>query len=153
MLRPSDDRNSVMLLLREVLRALELHVLDEMRQPQLVVVFEHRPRLDDEPQLGAAGRLRVRRARSSAGRSAACRRRPRVDRHLLRQGVAGHRRGGGFAAGQRGLRRGERSGRGNRGSDEGGEQEAKARERHPSILTGNQPPGIGDQAFEPGCPT
>ncbi len=40
---------------RKVPRAFELHVLDEMRQPLLVVVFEHRTGLDDEPQLGAAG--------------------------------------------------------------------------------------------------
>ena len=32
-------------------RALELHVFDKVRQPLLVVVFQHRTGLDDEPQL------------------------------------------------------------------------------------------------------
>ena len=41
------------LVLREVARAVEGHVLGEMRQPALVVVFEDRPGLDDEAQLGA----------------------------------------------------------------------------------------------------
>ena len=41
------------LLLGEVLRAVEGHVLDEVRQAALVVVFEHRPGVDDEPELGA----------------------------------------------------------------------------------------------------
>ena len=36
-----------------MLRAVEGHVLDEMRQALLIVVFENRPRLDDEAELGA----------------------------------------------------------------------------------------------------
>ena len=40
------------LLLRKMLRAIERHVLDEMRQPPLVFVFEHRTRLHHEPKLG-----------------------------------------------------------------------------------------------------
>ena len=70
---------------REVLRAFELHVLDEVREPQLVVVFEHRAGLDDQPQLGAVRRLRVRAhvvaqpVRQRADDDL------RVDRHLLRQ--------------------------------------------------------------------
>ncbi len=40
-------------LLREVLRAVERHVLDEVREPALVVVLEHRAGVDDEPQLRA----------------------------------------------------------------------------------------------------
>ena len=47
------------LLLREVLRAVERHVLDEVRQARLVVVFEDRAGVDDEPELGALLRLLV----------------------------------------------------------------------------------------------
>ena len=39
--------------LRKVLRAVECHVLGEMGQPLLVVLFEHGPGLDDEAQFGA----------------------------------------------------------------------------------------------------
>ena len=46
-------------LLREVARAIEGHVLDEVRQPALVVVFEHRAGLDGEAKLGASLRLPV----------------------------------------------------------------------------------------------
>ncbi len=46
-------------LLREVARAVEAHVLDEVRQPPLIVVFENRSRVDDEPELGAALRLLI----------------------------------------------------------------------------------------------
>ena len=74
MLKPERRQEVDDALPRKVPGAFELHVLDEMRQPLLVVVFEHRPGLDDEPQFGAVRRLAVRRARSSAGRSAACRR-------------------------------------------------------------------------------
>jgi hypothetical protein len=41
------------LLLRKMLGAVERHVLDEMRQPALVFLFEHRPCLHYEPELGA----------------------------------------------------------------------------------------------------
>ena len=47
-------------LLREVARAVERHVLDEVREPALIVVFEDRAGVDDEPELGAALRLLVR---------------------------------------------------------------------------------------------
>ena len=40
-------------LLGEVPAAVERHVLDEVRQAELVVVFEHRPRVDHQPQFGA----------------------------------------------------------------------------------------------------
>ena len=53
MLRPIDVRKSFDALAGEVLRAFEQHVLDEVRQPLLVVVFEDRSGLDDEPQLHA----------------------------------------------------------------------------------------------------
>ncbi len=33
----------------EILGAVELHVLHEVRQPLLVVVFQHRPRPNDQP--------------------------------------------------------------------------------------------------------
>ena len=60
MLNPSDDEKLADARAGKMLRAFELHVLDEMRQPLLVVVFEHRSRFDDEPQLGAARRPAVR---------------------------------------------------------------------------------------------
>ena len=41
------------LLLGEVPGSIERHVLDEVRQTPLVVVFEDRPRVDDQPQLGS----------------------------------------------------------------------------------------------------
>ena len=44
----------------EVPGAVEAHVLDEVRQTPLVVVFEHRAGLDHEPQFGATPRLPVR---------------------------------------------------------------------------------------------
>jgi hypothetical protein len=40
-------------LLREMQRAVEGHVLDKVREPALILVFEHRPCFDDEPKLGA----------------------------------------------------------------------------------------------------
>ena len=46
-------------LLREVARAVEGHVLDEVRQPSLIVVFENRSGVDDQPELGAALRLLI----------------------------------------------------------------------------------------------
>ena len=83
----------------KVPRAFELHVLDEVRQPLLVVVFQHRAGLDDQPQLGPPGRLRVgahvvaQPVRQRAGRDL------RVDRHQLRQLIGADRRGGGLAPG------------------------------------------------------
>ena len=53
-----DERDHV--LPGKVLRAVEGHVLDEMRQAPLVVVLEHRPGVDDQSQLGAPARLPVR---------------------------------------------------------------------------------------------
>ena len=46
-------------LLGKVQRAVEGHVLDEVRKAALVFVFEHRARIDDEPKLGAGLRLPV----------------------------------------------------------------------------------------------
>ena len=53
-----DERDHV--LAGKMLGAVEGHVLDEMRQPPLIVVLEHRPGVDDQPQLGAPARLPVR---------------------------------------------------------------------------------------------
>jgi hypothetical protein len=41
-------------------RAVETHVLDEVCEPALIFVFEHRTRIHDEPKLGAALGLLVR---------------------------------------------------------------------------------------------
>ncbi len=46
-------------LFREVARAVEAHVLDEVREPPLVVVLENRSGVDHEPELGATLRLLV----------------------------------------------------------------------------------------------
>ncbi len=46
-------------LLGEVLRPVERHVLDDVGQATLIGVLEHRARVDDEPQLGASLRLGV----------------------------------------------------------------------------------------------
>ena len=43
----------------KVQRAVEAHMLDEVREAALVFVFEHRARIDDEPKLGARLRLPV----------------------------------------------------------------------------------------------
>jgi len=45
---------------RKVTRAVEAHVLDEMRETALVVLFENGSRVDDEPELGSPQRLLVR---------------------------------------------------------------------------------------------
>ena len=84
-------------------RPLELHVLDEMRQPVLVVVFEHRPGLDDQPQLGAVGRLAVRSHVIAQPVRQRADDRLGVDRHLLRQGILRDRLGGGLASLRRRL--------------------------------------------------
>ena len=47
------------ILLGEVAGAVEAHVLDEVREPPLVVIFEDRTGPDDEPQFGTALRLPV----------------------------------------------------------------------------------------------
>ena len=44
----------------KVQRAVEAHMLDEVREPALIVVFEHGTRVDDEPKFGAGLRLLVR---------------------------------------------------------------------------------------------
>ena len=52
---PHADRLQVLdeIVLGEVRRAVERHVLDEVREPELVVGLEHRAGVHDEPQLGA----------------------------------------------------------------------------------------------------
>jgi hypothetical protein len=47
------------ILLREVTRAVEAHVLDEVCEPALVVVLENRAGIDDEAELGASLRLLI----------------------------------------------------------------------------------------------
>ena len=85
-------------LAREVLRALEFHVLDEMRDPELVVVFEDGSGLHHQPQLGFPGGLGVgtnvvaHTVRQRADRGL------RVHRHGPREWIGGDRFGGGFAA-------------------------------------------------------
>ena len=93
-------------LLRKVPGALELHVFDEVRQPLLIVVFEHRTGLDDEPQLGAVRRLAVR----AHVIAQAVRQRAddhfRIDRHRLRERIGCDRRGGRLVLAGRRLRGG-----------------------------------------------
>ena len=72
------------LVLREVARAVEGHVLGKMRQPALIVVFEDRPRLDDEPKLGAFLGLLV----GSHVVAQAIRQRPDRDLGIDRNGLA-----------------------------------------------------------------
>ena len=73
---------------RKVPRAFELHVFDKVRQPLLVVVFQHGAGLDDEPQFGAAGGFPVR-AHVVAQAVRQCADDDfRIDRHLLV--TAGH---------------------------------------------------------------
>ena len=60
-------------LLREVPRAVEAHVLDEVREPALVVVFENRSGIDDEPELGATLAAACWRGGNTASHWAACR--------------------------------------------------------------------------------
>ncbi len=140
----------------KVARALELHVLDEVRQALLVLVFEHRTGLDDEPQLGPAGRLAVRphvvaqavRQRADSDF--------RVDRHLLRERIGRDRRGGGLAPGGRGLRGLRRRRRHPGGKDAGQDtaDDADARVTHTSHPTGSAPAGGMErcrlQEFRPG---
>ena len=73
MLSPSDEE-VVDALSREMRGALELHVLDEVRQPSLVVVFKDRARLDDQPQSRPGAPASRSGARRSADRWAARRR-------------------------------------------------------------------------------
>ena len=118
-------------LLRKVLGALELHVFHEVRQPTLVVVFQHRAGLDHQPKLGAAGGLSVRadvvfqavRQRADEGFG--------IHGHLLRESVGGDGRRGRFAPGRSGLSRRDQT----KGSKRGGERgDAEAEERHMCIL-------------------
>ena len=56
---PHTDRLQVLheIVLVEMRRAVERHVLDEVREAELVLVLEHRAGVHDEPQLGALFRL------------------------------------------------------------------------------------------------
>ena len=81
-------------LFRKMPGTLELHVFDEVRQPLLIVVFENRPGLDNEPQLSAVRRLGVR----ADVIAEAVGQRPNehvgIDRHRLRERIRRHRGGG-----------------------------------------------------------
>ena len=46
-------------LLLEAPRPVERHVLDEVREPPLVVVLQHRAGVDHQPQLGAVLRVAI----------------------------------------------------------------------------------------------
>ena len=82
------------LLLRKMQRAVERHVLDEMRQPPLVFVFEHRTCLHHEPKLGARLRQSVlanvvaQAVRQRANRDQRIDRNRLVERRVLRSMVA-----------------------------------------------------------------
>jgi len=99
--------------IRKVPGALELHVLDEVRQAELVIVFEHRPRLHDQPQLDLLCRFAVGTHVEAQAVGQSSHQHVRIDRHVLRECVGSDRCGGGLAAGESlslglGLRRGRR---------------------------------------------
>ena len=75
------------LLLRKMLRAVEGHVLDEMREPALVFVFEHRTCLHHEPKLGA----RLRQPVLADVVAQAVRKRADGDQRIDRNGLAERR--------------------------------------------------------------
>ncbi len=115
-------------------RAFELHVLDEMRQSLLVVVFQHRTGLDDEPQFGAAAGFAVGAHVIAQAVGQRADDDLRIDRHLLRQAVRGDRRGGRLPAGGYRLRGGD-SGRGEHGGKHTEYGGAETRHRHTPIVT------------------
>ena len=90
-------------LIREVLRAVERHVLDHVGEPALVLVLEDRAGADDEPELGAVARRLV----GADVIAQAVRQRadgdPRIDGNLLRKRYRrGAARRGELIAGGRG---------------------------------------------------
>ena len=82
----------------EVLCALELHVLDEVREPQLVGVLQRGTGLDDQAQLRLAGRLPVRAHVEPQPVLQSADQHFRIDRHLPREAVGRDRVGGGLPA-------------------------------------------------------
>jgi len=120
---------------RKVPCALELHVFDEMRQPLLVVVFQHRAGLDDEPQLSAVGRLRVcayvvaQAVRQRAGHDLG------IHRHLLRESIGSDRRRGRLAARECRLGGSYQPSGGKHAGKDGTDGDAGAEEGHTSILS------------------
>src|SRR5436190_763570 len=70
-----------------MLRAYELHMLDEMRDAQLVIVFQHRACLHDQPQFGPFRRLRIRAHVVAQPVRQGADQRFRVDRHLVRRRI------------------------------------------------------------------
>ena len=102
--RPRDDRKPVRLCPGEVLRALELHVLDKVRQAALVVVFRTDPALTTS-RSSTCARPWVRPDVKAQAVGQAADEDFRIDRHIGRKRVAGDRCGGCLAAGCcRGLR-------------------------------------------------
>ena len=114
---------------REMLRSLELHVLDKMRQSALVVVFQDRSGLHDQPELGLAGGLGVR-----PDVEAQAVRQPTdehlwIDGHVGRERVICDRRRSGFAPGRsRGLRGQLAGGNEQTGHETGGVRQSKRKD-------------------------
>jgi hypothetical protein len=81
-------------------RTFELHVLDEVREAALILVFEHRPGLHDQPQFGLPRGLAIRPDVKPQAVWQAADQDLGVDRHLLREGVCGNRGGGRLATGR-----------------------------------------------------
>ena len=82
------------LLLREVGRAVECQVLDDVGQPALVLVLEDGPGVDDKAQLGPVLRLAVLADPVPEPVGELADRDPGIDRDLLVEGVLGGRDGG-----------------------------------------------------------
>ena len=89
---------------REMPRALELHVLDEMRETALVVVFQHGSSLHDQSQFGLARGPGIRPDVEAEAVGQAADQHLRIDGHVGRKRVARHRCSRCLAAGARGLR-------------------------------------------------
>ena len=83
-------------LLGEMQRAVEAHMLDEVSEPALIVVFENGARVDDEPKFGAGLRLLVRADVVAQAIGERADRDQRIDRHgLAERGLLNVHRGGG----------------------------------------------------------
>ena len=92
--------------------AVEAHMLDEVREPELVVVFKHGTRVHDQPELGAGLRQFVR----ADVVAQAVRERADLDQRIDRNRLAERRRLGGRGEGRL-LRAGEAHRRGEGGDE------------------------------------
>ena len=90
-------------LLRKMPGTLELHVFDEVRQPLLIVVFENRTGLDNEPQLSAVRRLGVRADVIAEAVGQPPNEHVGINRHRLRERIPRNRGGGCIVQVQRRL--------------------------------------------------